>query len=54
MAIKTENLNDFREYVNRLINELEEDDFLYSGKIQEERVNGVIQKSVIQLELEED
>ena len=54
MAIKSENLKDFREYINEFINEMYKNDFIYSGKIQEERVNGVIQKFIIRLEKEEN
>ena len=54
MAIKSENLKDFRKYINMFIDEMCKNDFIYSGKIQEERVNGIIQKFVIRLEREED
>ena len=54
MAIKSENLKDFKEYISKFIDEMYENDFVYSGKIQEERINGVIENFVIRLEKEKE
>lgn len=54
MAIKSENLKDFREYISKFIDEIYQTDFVYRGKIQEERTNGVIEKFVIRLEREKE
>lgn len=50
MSIKSEGLKDFREYIMKFIDEMYNTDFIYEGKIQEERTNGVIEKFYIKLE----
>lgn len=50
MSIKSEGLKDFREYIMKFIDEMYNTDFMYEGKIQEERTNGIIEKFYIKLE----
>lgn len=55
MAIKSEGLQDFKNYLNKIVDEcIESESGIYEGKIKEERLNGKIETFIINLKKVED
>lgn len=54
MSIKSENLKDFGKYLFDIYDNMYNSEFMYEGKIREERINGNIESFIIKLERVKD